>query len=453
MSTAIDTTATPAVIPNPGFHLSSYTVYDRRGQSSGSYAVHLCDDCAAIRRANGTMASKWSGECVNGYCDDCKAGPSVSHFRFAVEPLTTSLMLDNHETIVTHASATDRDEYLRANHDAHIILTLPAAPTPSPAIPTQEPAPQTPTIAGRQAPLFDKQITYDRESRDYRMELDGELVGFARSYHTAEVALDQLVFELITSGATRTATELDAPVDYDNEPAAMLSILGPITDAPVGAMSCDICHVAPAAVQIEDYRLCAGCNAAATDRLHRAVRGPHCLVCEEPTEQAQSLCEACQEQGRPWPAPAAPAAPTGLIPVAQLHDWARTDIPRYRAALAGLTPHQLDWQAPLYAAYASIVNDRHMSTEEAMEHFRRSIAVHRSGAERQTDDQSAMLYELALTDPAALRAFLAVHSAYQRERLAWRFAGWLRGRGIERTPQYIAGNWDRLIGEEPQVAA
>jgi hypothetical protein len=41
-----------------------------------------------------------------------------------------------------------------------------------------------------------KEIVYDRETRDYAMYLDGELVGFARTYHEAEVTLDQLVFEL-----------------------------------------------------------------------------------------------------------------------------------------------------------------------------------------------------------------------------------------------------------------
>lgn len=51
--------------------------------------------------------------------------------------------------------------------------------------------------AVRQA-LYDKQIVWDRESRDYAMYLDGELVGFARTYHEAEVTLDQLVFELIS---------------------------------------------------------------------------------------------------------------------------------------------------------------------------------------------------------------------------------------------------------------
>lgn len=46
--------------------------------------------------------------------------------------------------------------------------------------------------------MYRKEIVYDRETRDYAMYLDGELVGFARTYHEAEVALDQLVFELMT---------------------------------------------------------------------------------------------------------------------------------------------------------------------------------------------------------------------------------------------------------------
>jgi hypothetical protein len=46
--------------------------------------------------------------------------------------------------------------------------------------------------------MYRKEIVYDRETRDYAMYLDGELVGFARTYHEAEVTLDQLVFELIS---------------------------------------------------------------------------------------------------------------------------------------------------------------------------------------------------------------------------------------------------------------
>lgn len=44
---------------------------------------------------------------------------------------------------------------------------------------------------------YRKEIVYDRETRDYAMYLNGELVGFARTYHEAEVTLDQLVLELI----------------------------------------------------------------------------------------------------------------------------------------------------------------------------------------------------------------------------------------------------------------
>ena len=45
---------------------------------------------------------------------------------------------------------------------------------------------------------YRKEICYDRETRDYAMYLDGELVGFERTYHQAEVTLDNLVFELMS---------------------------------------------------------------------------------------------------------------------------------------------------------------------------------------------------------------------------------------------------------------
>jgi len=46
--------------------------------------------------------------------------------------------------------------------------------------------------------MYRTEIVYDREVREYAMYLDGELIGFARSYHEAEITLDQLVFELMT---------------------------------------------------------------------------------------------------------------------------------------------------------------------------------------------------------------------------------------------------------------
>ncbi len=48
-----------------------------------------------------------------------------------------------------------------------------------------------------------REIIFDRETKDYAMYLDGELVGFTRTYHEAEITLDQLVFELISADAAR----------------------------------------------------------------------------------------------------------------------------------------------------------------------------------------------------------------------------------------------------------
>lgn len=45
--------------------------------------------------------------------------------------------------------------------------------------------------------MYEKSIIYDRETRDFAMYLNGELVGFARTYQEAETTLDNLVYELI----------------------------------------------------------------------------------------------------------------------------------------------------------------------------------------------------------------------------------------------------------------
>ena len=42
-----------------------------------------------------------------------------------------------------------------------------------------------------------KLIMYDRSTRDFVIYLDGELVGYARSYLEAEAVLDQLRMELL----------------------------------------------------------------------------------------------------------------------------------------------------------------------------------------------------------------------------------------------------------------
>jgi hypothetical protein len=45
--------------------------------------------------------------------------------------------------------------------------------------------------------MYEKAIVYDPETRDFAMYLDGELVGFARTYQEAEETLDELVYELL----------------------------------------------------------------------------------------------------------------------------------------------------------------------------------------------------------------------------------------------------------------
>jgi len=60
---------------------------------------------------------------------------------------------------------------------------------------------------------YRKEIVFDRETRDFAMYLDGELVGYARTYSEAETTLDELVFELL-SAQSNTAPDV-APNDEE----------------------------------------------------------------------------------------------------------------------------------------------------------------------------------------------------------------------------------------------
>jgi hypothetical protein len=53
--------------------------------------------------------------------------------------------------------------------------------------------------------MYEKEIVYDSETRDFAMYLDGDLVGFARTYQEAEVTLDELVYELLNGQYFREA--------------------------------------------------------------------------------------------------------------------------------------------------------------------------------------------------------------------------------------------------------
>lgn len=45
--------------------------------------------------------------------------------------------------------------------------------------------------------MYRKMIVYDRETRDFAMYLNGELVGYAPTYLEAEIQLNKLVYELL----------------------------------------------------------------------------------------------------------------------------------------------------------------------------------------------------------------------------------------------------------------
>jgi hypothetical protein len=83
-----------------------------------------------------------------------------------------------------------------------------------------------------------RSIVYDRETRDYRMELDGQPVGYARTYHAAEIALDEMAFELLEHG-------LIGEVEQDED--------APFTD---------VCPSCGDQLTWEGPGLCAACQAA-----------------------------------------------------------------------------------------------------------------------------------------------------------------------------------------------
>ncbi len=62
---------------------------------------------------------------------------------------------------------------------------------------------------------FEKTIAYDRESRDFRATLNGELIGYFPTYSAAEAALDQVAYDILMDCQCATAAELDGGSDVD----------------------------------------------------------------------------------------------------------------------------------------------------------------------------------------------------------------------------------------------
>ena len=83
--------------------------------------------------------------------------------------------------------------------------------------------------------MYTKTITYDRETRDFAMYLDGELVGYEATRRAAEDALDALVYELLRRGnVAPPAPAPDAAPAPADVAAACLAIAEECRDAAAG---------------------------------------------------------------------------------------------------------------------------------------------------------------------------------------------------------------------------
>jgi hypothetical protein len=92
---------------------------------------------------------------------------------------------------------------------------------------------------------YRKEIVYDRETRDYAMRLDGELVGFARTHHEAEVTLNQIVYELLHAQPIVTKDEEEDEALMAWLPSPQLPVVDTCPSCgdplPAGARLCAAC--------------------------------------------------------------------------------------------------------------------------------------------------------------------------------------------------------------------
>lgn len=173
------------------------------------------------------------------------------------------------------------------------------------------------------APAFRKEIVYDRESRDYAMYLNGELVGFARTYHRAEVELDERVYEQLSRHADESHVCGDC--------GAALSDLGQCEEcqeraAWIGACEFESNLQADADDETDDPE--PGAPLTLPQAVALAVNGPDaCYVCGAAAWQRDYLGPLCpghfaviEEYNAILNAPLFPQAPGDELPVPISHD-------------------------------------------------------------------------------------------------------------------------------------
>jgi hypothetical protein len=148
------------------------------------------------------------------------------------------------------------------------------------------------------------------------MYLDGELTGFARTYHEAENTLDQLVFELQSGQYFQSTTKPTLPScpscgDAVREPGACAACkeVDAIADCAAGnedripselspediyplAFTCGQCQQTK---DEEQFTLSAQANIDATLCNDCFRKADKCLICKQPSTDA--VCSTCVEDG------------------------------------------------------------------------------------------------------------------------------------------------------------
>src|SRR5262245_11976771 len=79
--------------------------------------------------------------------------------------------------------------------------------------------------------MYDKKIIRDRETNDFAMYLNGELVGYKPTHLQAEIELNSLVHHLLTRTAHAATSDVPAE-DVPAAAAAMVAAPAPAAPAP-----------------------------------------------------------------------------------------------------------------------------------------------------------------------------------------------------------------------------
>lgn len=94
----------------------------------------------------------------------------------------------------------------------------------------------TTSIVSETPTTYRREIVFDRDTNEYTMFLDGDVVGIARTYTEAEATLEQLIFEL-------TGTyPADATTPAHRRPVILGTVYGPKPTPPV-CFACEGSHL------------------------------------------------------------------------------------------------------------------------------------------------------------------------------------------------------------------